>query len=122
LASDRHVSASTRNQALNALVFLFREVLKQPLGEMRFTRTRRPPRVPVVLGRDEVRSLLDRLSGTYGFMARLLYGTGMRLMECVRLRVGDVDFANRPIVVRNGKGGKDRVVPLPQRLEGPHRA
>jgi integron integrase len=117
LAADRQVSASTQNQALNALVFLFKEVLGRPLGEMQFARARRPPRVPVVLSRDEVRSLLDRLSGTYALMARLMYGTGMRLMECVRLRVGDLDFGNGLIVVRNGKGGKDRVVPLPERLQ-----
>jgi integron integrase len=121
LASDQRVAASTQNQALNALVFLFREVLDRPLPEMQFTRARRPPRVPVVLTRDEVRALLGQLGGTYALMARLMYGTGMRLMECVRLRVGDVDFGNRLIVVRDGKGSKDRVVPLPQRLEDPLR-
>lgn len=107
LAADRNVSASTQNQALNALVFLFKEVLGRPLGEMRFARARRPPRVPVVLSRDEMRALLARLSGTYALMAHLMYGTGMRLMECVRVRVGDLDFGNGLIVVRNGKGGKD---------------
>jgi integron integrase len=117
LATERSVSASTQNQALNALVFLFREVLERPLGEMRFGRARRPPRVPVVLTREEVRALLGQLSGTTALMARLMYGTGMRLMECIRLRVGDVDFGNRLVVVRDGKGGKDRVVPLPERLE-----
>ena len=119
LATERSVSASTQNQALNALVFLFREVLERPLGEMRFGRARRPPRVPVVLTRDEVRALLAQLVGTTALMARLMYGTGMRLMECMRLRVGDVDFGNRLVVVRDGKGGKDRVVPLPERLEAP---
>lgn len=119
LAAERQVSASTQNQALNALVFLFREVLERPLPEMHFPRARRPPRVPVVLTRDEVRVLLDTLDGTYALMAHLMYGTGMRLMECVRLRVGDMDFGNRLIVVRDGKGAKDRVVPLPERLEGP---
>lgn len=119
LATERSVSASTQNQALNALVFLFREVLERPLGEMRFGRARRPPRVPVVLTRDEVRALLAQLVGTTALMARLMYGTGMRLMECMRLRVGDVDFGNRLVVVRDGKGGKDRVVPLPERLETP---
>lgn len=119
LAIERSVSASTQNQALNALVFLFREVLERPLGEMRFGRARRPPRVPVVLTRDEVRALLDQLSGTTALMARLMYGTGMRLMECIRLRVGDLDFGHRLLVVRDGKGGKDRVVPLPERLADP---
>ncbi len=119
LATERSVSASTQNQALNALVFLFREVLERPLGEMRFGRARRPPRVPVVLTREEVRALLGQLAGTSALMAQLMYGTGIRLMECIRLRVGDVDFGNRLVVVRNGKGGKDRVVPLPERLGAP---
>jgi integron integrase len=119
LATERSVSASTQNQAMNALVFLFREVLERPLGEMRFGRARRPLRVPVVLTRVEVRALLAQLVGTTALMARLMYGTGMRLMECMRLRVGDVDFGNRLVVVRDGKGGKDRVVPLPERLEAP---
>jgi integron integrase len=119
LAADRGVSASTQNQALNALVFLFREVLGRPLPEMQFARARRPPRLPVVLTRDEVRRLIEALEGTYALMARLMYGTGMRLMECLRLRVGDLDFGNALIVVRDGKGGKDRVVPLPRRLVEP---
>jgi integron integrase len=122
LAADRGVSASTQNQALNALVFLFRAVLRQPLPEMRFTRARRPPRLPVVLTREEVRQLVDALDGTYALMARLMYGTGMRLMECIRLRVGDLDFGNGLIVVRDGKGGKDRVVPLPRLLVEPLQA
>lgn len=119
LAADRGVSASTQNQALNALVFLFREVLGRPLPEMQFARARRPPRLPVVLTRDEVRRLIEALGGTYALMARLMYGTGMRLMECLRLRVGDLDFGSALIVVRDGKGGKDRVVPLPRRLVEP---
>jgi integron integrase len=121
LAADRNVAASTQNQALNALVFLFREVLERPLEDLRFARARRPPRVPVVLTRDEVRAMLESLEGTYALMARLMYGTGLRLMECLRLRVGDLDFGNRFIVVRDGKGAKDRVVPLPDRLEEPLR-
>ncbi len=121
LAADRHVSASTQSQALNALVFLFREVLDHPLSDMQFGRARRPARVPVVLTRDEVRALLEALNGTYALMAHLMYGTGMRLMECLRLRVADIDFGNGLIVVRNGKGAKDRVVPLPERLQEPLR-
>ena len=122
LATARNVSASTQNQALNALVYLFRRVLERPLDEMQFRRAQRPPRVPVVLSRDEVRALLAALTGTPQLLARLLYGTGMRLMEGVRLRVGDVDFGNGRILVRNGKGGKDRVVPLPTSLVGPLRS
>jgi integron integrase len=122
LATARNVSASTQNQALNALVYLFRRVLGRPLDEMQFRRAQRPPRVPVVLTRDEVRALLAALTDTPQLLARLLYGTGMRLMEGVRLRVGDVDFGNGRIIVRNGKGGKDRVVPLPTSLVGPLRA
>jgi len=121
LAVDRNVAASAQNQALNALVFLFRHGLDRPLDEMAFSRARRPPRVPVVLDRDEVRALLAELKGTLALLAQLLCGTGMRLMEAVRLRVGDLDFANGRIVVRDGKGGKNRVVPLPQRLVEPLR-
>lgn len=122
LAVERQVSASTQNQALNALVFLFRHVLERPLDDMRFGRAKETQRLPVVLSTDELRALLDALTGTPALLARLLYGTGMRLMEGVRLRVGDLDFDNRRIVVRNGKGGKDRVVPLPERLMEPLRA
>jgi integron integrase len=115
LAIERKVSASTQNQALNALVFLFDKVLLKPLGEIEFPRARRPKRLPVVLTRDEVGRLLGRMEGLYGLMAGLMYGTGMRLMECVRLRVMDIDFGNQQIIVRDGKGKKDRVVPLPIR-------
>ena len=117
LAVERKVSASTQNQALNALVFLFKNVLEQPLGELEFPRARRPKRLPVVLTTSEVRSLLISMDGVYALMAGLMYGTGMRLMECVRLRVMDIDFGNRQIVVHDGKGKKDRVVPLPKRYE-----
>ncbi len=116
LAVDRQVAASTQNQALNALVYLFKEVLARPLDDLQFGRAKRPARLPVVLSRDEVRALLAAMSGVYALMARTMYGTGMRLMECVRLRVGDVDFGNGRIVIRDGKGGKDRVVPLPESL------
>jgi integron integrase len=121
LAVERQVAASTQNQALNALVFLFRHVLERPLDDMNFGRAKQTQRLPVVLSMDEVRALLDVLNGTPALLTRLLYGTGMRLMEGVRLRVGDLDFDNRCIVVRNGKGGKDRVVPLPERLIEPLR-
>ncbi len=115
LAVERKVSVSTQNQALNALVFLFDKVFKTPLANLDFPRARRPKRLPVVLTRTEVGELLGAMGGIYGLMAGLMYGTGMRLMECVRLRVMDVDFGNRHIVVRDGKGKKDRVVPLPNR-------
>lgn len=117
LASKGNVAASTQNQALNALVFLYGQVLGQPLGDMgTFQRAKRPTRLPVVLSRLEVSRLLEQLNGTYHLMASLLYGTGIRLMECLRLRVKDLDFQYRQIVVREGKGQKDRVVPLPDKL------
>jgi integron integrase len=117
LAVRRTVSASTQSQALNALVFLYGQVLGQPLDELKdFKRARRPRRLPVVLTQREVRALLAALDGRQWLMASLLYGTGMRLMECVRLRVKDVDFEYGRIVVRDAKGAKDRVVPLPRAL------
>ncbi len=117
LALVRKVSASTQNIALNALVFLYREVLRrQDLDLGTFARAKRPRRLPTVLTHGEVAALLEALSGTHGLMAALMYGTGMRLMECVRLRVQDVDFGYAQITVRDGKGGKDRVVPLPTRV------
>ncbi|OZB74663.1 MAG: integrase [Halothiobacillus sp. 14-55-98] len=117
LAVSRDVAASTQNQALSALLFLYREVLGIDLPWLdNITRAKRPQRLPVVLSRDEVRAVLDRMSGVYGLMASLLYGTGMRLMECVRLRVKDVDFARGEILIRDGKGAKDRVTMLPESL------
>ncbi|MEJ2481481.1 MAG: integron integrase, partial [Acidihalobacter sp.] len=114
LAVQRQVSASTQNQALSALLFLYRDVLNIDLPWLAdVTRAKRPQRLPVVLTRDEVQAVLARMSGTYGLMASLLYGTGMRLMECVRLRVHDVDFARSEIMIRDGKGAKDRVTMLP---------
>lgn len=114
LATDRSVAAATHHQALSALLFLYKEVLGVDLpwlGELE--RPKKPRRMPVVLTPAEVRSLLDQLDGTHALMARLLYGTGMRLMECVRLRVKDIDFSRGEIMVRDGKGGKDRVTMLP---------
>ena len=119
LAADRNVSASTQNVAFNALTFLFGQVLERPLEELAFQRVRRPARLPVVLTREEVKALLAGLTPPYDLMAGLMYGTGLRLMECLRLRVADLDFGNGLIVVRNAKGGKDRVVPLPQRYREP---
>ena len=120
LAVDGHVSASTQNQALSALLFLYREVLEQDLPWMQdVVRVKRPARLPVVLTQTEVAEVLERMQGVHGLMARLLYGTGMRLMEVVRLRVKDVDFERLEIVVRDGKGGKDRVTMLPRKLATP---
>jgi integron integrase len=105
-------------KALCALVFLYGKVLQIELGRVDAVRAKRPERIPVVLSVDEVRKLLDCMpQGVYRLMAELMYGTGMRLLECCRLRIKDVDFARRQIVVREGKGGKDRAVPLPVRLE-----
>ena len=118
LAEERQVSASTQNQALNALVFLYDQVLHEPLGPIgEFTRAKRPQRIPVVLSAEEVGRLLENLSGTKALMAGLLYGSGLRLMECLRLRVKDIDFALGQIVVRDGKGQKDRVTVLPKKYE-----
>jgi integron integrase len=123
LATTGHVAAGTQNQALSALLFLYREVLSIELPWMEtVVRAKRPQRVPVVLSRDEVTQLLALMDGRFGLMASLLYGSGMRLMECVRLRVKDVDFELNQICVRDGKGGKDRHVPLPQRLRDALRA
>lgn len=118
LAVRRNVSPSTQNLALTSLVFFFREVLDRPLPNMDFARAKRARRLPVVLSRTEVAVLLEAMGGVYALMAGLIYGTGMRLMECVRLRVKDVDFAYGTITVRDGKGRKDRVAPLPRRYAG----
>ncbi|MGZ8184207.1 MAG: integron integrase, partial [Methylobacter sp.] len=108
------VSASTQNQALSALLFLYKEVLAIDLPWLgNVVRAKQPKRLPVVLTRTEVRAVLVRMNGVYGLMANMLYGTGMRLMECVRLRVKDVDFERSEILIRDGKGGKDRVTMLP---------
>lgn len=120
LVVARNVSASTQNQALSALLFLYGTVLEQPLGNLKETvRARRPQRLPVVLSRAEVQRLLDVMEGTLGLIARLLYGTGLRLMEGLRLRVKDLDFDRGQIVVREGKGDKDRIVMLPGALREP---
>ena len=118
LAVRGKVAASTQNQALNALVFLYKEVLHIDLGEFEAVRAKRPQRLPVVLTKAEASKLLAAMKpGTVGLMVRLLYGTGMRLMECVRLRVKDVMFEENQIVVRDGKGAKDRVTMLPSSVK-----
>lgn len=120
LAVERNVAPATQSQALNALVFLYTQILARNLPELdALVRAKRARRLPVVLSGPQVRALLDALDGTQHLMARLLYGTGMRLMECIRLRVKDVDFDYRQIVIRDGKGAKDRVVPFPDTLRDP---
>lgn len=117
LAVDRKVSASTQNQALSSLLFLYRRVLGIELPWLEnITRAKRPARLPVVLSQDEVRTLLASMQGPTRLMASLMYGSGLRLMETLRLRVKDVDFEYSQIVVRDGKGAKDRVTMLPQNL------
>ena len=117
LAVEGNVAASTQNQALSALLFLYREVLNSKLPWMNeMVRAKRPARLPVVLTQAEVQAVLSRMQGVPLLLAQLLYGTGMRLMECIRLRVKDVDFDRLEILVRDGKGGKDRVTMLPQKL------
>jgi integron integrase len=118
LASESQVAASTQNQALAALLFLYREVLGVQLPWMEhIRRAKRPEHLPTVLARSEVAALLAQMSGTTALLARLLYGTGMRLMEVLRLRVQDVRFARNEICVRRGKGAKDRVTLLPPGLK-----
>jgi len=120
LAVEGRVAASTQSQALSALLFLYQQVLKQDIGSIdEVVRAKQPHRVPVVLTQDEVRTVLRHLSGTPWIMATLLYGAGLRLMECLRLRVKDIDFPSNHIVVRDGKGHKDRVTMLPQNVKAP---
>ena len=118
LVVKRGVASSTQTQALNALVFFYKQVLERELSnDIGFVRSQKPRRLPVVLSRDEVQRLFNHIeSPTHRLMANLLYGCGMRLMECVRLRVLDIDFAYQQIIVREAKGKKDRVVPIPARL------
>ena len=113
----KNVAVSTQKQCLNAIVFYFRYVLEKDLGSIgEFVKSKKPKRLPTVLTKDETRLYINELTGVYQVMAKLLYGSGLRLMECVRLRVKDVDFGYRQIIVRDGKGMKDRVVPLPDTL------
>ena len=120
LAVVGKVSASTQNQARSALLFLYREVLEQTLPWLEnVTQARVPKRLPVVLTVKEVQAQLAEMTGTYKLIAGLLYGAGLRLMEAVRLRVKDVEFARGEIIVRDGKGGKDRVTMLPEAVAAP---
>jgi integron integrase len=120
LATDAHVAASTQNQALNALLFLYKEVLEQKVGFIQgVVRAKRATRLPVVLTKEEVQRVIQCVNGTPWLMAMLLYGAGLRLMECCRLRVKDVDFSRNQIVVRAGKGNKDRYTMLPLAAKEP---
>ena len=120
LAAARRVAASTQNQALSALVFLYRHVLEMDFPELDvFVRARRPIRLPAVLTRDEVRRVLTELDGTPRLVAQILYGSGLRLLECLELRVKDVDFERRALTLRRTKGGRDRTVPLAEVLVAP---
>lgn len=120
LATQRNVAAATQNQALNALVFLYARVLDQPLGDINgAVRAKRPPRLPVVLTHAEAREVIRGLGAPYKLMASLMYGAGLRVTECARLRVKDLDFSRRVITVRDGKGGKDRTTLLPDPLIAP---
>lgn len=122
LAVRGNVAAATQNIALNAIVFMYRHVLDRPLQEINgVVRAKKPQRLPVVLTRDEVSRILTRLKGQYWLIACLQYGSGLRLIESVRLRVMDLDFEHRAVYVRNGKGGKDRVVTLADELISPLR-
>ena len=120
LAVERNVAAATQNQALSAIVFLYSHVLGHELDWLKnVTRAKRPQRLPVGLTREEVQRVLGMMIGINGLLARLMYGTGMRVMESLQLRVKDIDFAYRQIIIREGKGNKDRVTPLAQALVGP---
>lgn len=119
LATRRKVSASTQNQALSALLFLYKRVLRREIDDLELVRAKRPTRVPLVLSRREVDAVLEHLEGPKGVMARLLYGSGLRLLECCRLRVKDADLERRELIVRDGKGAKDRVTILPEGLVKP---
>jgi integron integrase len=122
LARDLNVAASTQNQALSALLFLYKEVLRHEIGWLKkVERAKKPPKLPVVLSRGEVKQVFAHLHGMPKLMAGLLYGSGLRLMECVRLRAKDIDFALAQITVRDAKGGKDRVTMLPLNLSEPLR-
>jgi integron integrase len=120
LAVKGNVASSTQNQALSAILFLYREVLKREIGRLdEVTWAKKPETLPVVMTKEEVKALMDNLSGVDWLMAMLLYGCGLRLVECLKLRVKDIDFSRSQIAVRHGKGAKDRLTPLPKNLIEP---
>ena len=113
LAVSRKVSSSTQNQALCSIIFLYKHVLKINVGEFDIVWAKKPKKLPVVLTKEEVKQILVNLKGTTWIVGNILYGSGLRLLECLRIRVQDIDFTNNQIIIRNGKGGKDRVSMLP---------
>lgn len=120
LAVKERVSASTQNQALSAWLFFYRHVIGREVGDLgEVIRARKSKRLPVIMTREEVKAVLSNLTGDKWLMASLMYGAGLRLMECLRLRVQDIDFARNEILVRNGKGAKDRITMLPESLKAP---
>lgn len=120
LAIKSNVAASTQNQAFAALLFFYREVLNRELGDVgNVVRAKKPQKLPVVFTPQEVQSLLKQMEGTYWLIASILYGAGLRLLECLRLRIKDIDFQYKQICVRDGKGQKDRITMLPERLVAP---
>ena len=120
LARDRNVAPSTQNQALNALVFLYKHVLKQPLNEkINAERAATKVKIPVVLTRDETKRIIGVMTGIHQLVVKLLYGSGLRIIECLRLRVHDIDFDMKALTVRSGKGDKDRVTTFPPSLQAP---
>ena len=121
LATDRGVSASTQNQAFSAVLFLYREVLQKPLENIDAARAKPSQKIPVVFTRNEVRKIIGHLSNPFLLMVQLLYGSGLRLMEVLRLRIKDIDLHSACLIVRNGKGRKDRVTVLPDTLVAPIR-
>lgn len=119
LAVERQVAASTQNQALSALLFLYKDVLHQEIGSVDAVRARKPKRLPTVLTKPEALRVLQAMAGLHQLMAKLLYGSGIRALECVRLRVKDLDFAQHQLLVREGKGEKDRITMLPDTVVAP---
>jgi integron integrase len=119
LAVNKNVSSSTQNQALCAIVYLYKHVLNREIGELKLIWAEKPKKLPVVFTPGEIKAVMDQLKGIYWIMAMLMYGTGLRLMECLRLRVKDVDFSYRQITVHDGKGFKDRITMLPEKLVAP---
>lgn len=121
LVTERNVAASTQNQAISAILFLYRHVLHIPLDETLIAdfRPQRAKNIPTTLSKEEVRQIINHMQGAAKLAAQIMYGSGLRIMECLRLRVKDIDFANHQIIVRDGKGGGDRVTPLPDSLIQP---
>ena len=120
LACERNVAVSTQNQALNALVFLYKHVLKQPLNEkINAERPAKKVKIPVVLTRDETKRIISAMTGIHQLVVKLLYGSGLRIIECLRLRVQDIDFAMKALTVRSGKGDNDRITTLPPSMKEP---